>query len=292
MKRIGFCGLGIMGLPMAINLIKKLDTPIVGYDIVESKRIKIKEEGGISVDDVDEIYKNCDLIFLCLPSDELVRDSINRIVEIGRQGTIIVDLSSSSPYMIQELNRNVKKEKMSLLDCPVSGGEKGAKLGTLVLMCGGDLKTFEKVKDALLCIGKKVTYIGSSGSGDIAKIINNMIVGCNIASVSEGFSLAVKAGIDPEVLFNAIKDGFAGSEVLNLKIPKIIDRDFSASARVAIHQKDLIHAKQLADELKVEIPMSSHVLSLMNKVVAMGSEDEDHCAIVKVYENEMNVEIK
>jgi 2-hydroxy-3-oxopropionate reductase len=159
-------------------------------------------------------------------------------------------------------------------------------------MCGGDKEIFDEVKPLLLTIGNSATYMGQAGCGSVAKLANNMIVGCNIGAVSESFAFAVKAGIDPEVLFNAIKGGFAGSEVMNAKIPKIISRNFEASARISVHQKDLKNAVNMAEELCVEIPMSKLVLDYMNEMEAQGKINEDHCAIAKIYEKNMGVEIK
>jgi len=292
MKKIGFIGLGVMGLPMAINLVKKAAFPVMGFDIFEGKRDLFKNNGGISVNNIEDIYYNCDIIFLCLPTNGLVKISIQEIINTERKGIIIVDLSSTAPNTIEEMYIQSKKNEIRLLDSPVSGGEIGAVEGTLVLMCGGDQEIFDEIQPLLLCMGSSVTYMGASGCGSIAKLANNMIAGCYIGAMSEGFAFAVKAGIDPETLFYAIKDGYAGSKIMNDKIPKIINRNFEASARIAVHQKDLKNAVQLAVELGVEIPMSKMILDYMNKMEKLGKVNEDHCAIAKVYEGSMGVEIK
>ena len=292
MKKIGFLGMGIMGLPMAINMVKKTQQPLIGFDIVEEKRNSFKENGGIPVDNRQEIYDKCEIIFLCLPTNDLVKSSIQGIIDTGRKGIIIVDLSSTAPNVIREMYPKAKENDVRLLDSPVSGGEAGAIAGTLVIMCGGDKEIFDEVKPLLLTLGNSATYMGATGCGSVAKLANNMIVGCNIGAVSESFAFAVKAGIDPEVLFNAIKGGFAGSEVMNAKIPKIISRNFEASARIGVHQKDLKNAVYMAEELGVEIPMSKMILDYMNEMEAEGKVNEDHCAIAKIYEKNMGIEIK
>ncbi|HYE10951.1 MAG TPA: NAD(P)-binding domain-containing protein [Patescibacteria group bacterium] len=292
MKKIGFLGMGIMGLPMAINMVKKGGQPVIGFDVLEEKRNIFKENGGAPVNSVEEIYNNADIIFLCLPTNALVELNIKGIIDTGRKGTIIVDLSSTAPNVIREMYSKAKENGVRLLDSPVSGGESGAIAGTLAIMCGGEEEIFDEVKPLLLCLGSSATYMGATGCGSVAKLANNMIVGCNIAAVSESFAFAVKAGIDPDVLFHAIKGGFAGSEVMNAKIPKIISRNFEASARIAVHQKDLKNAVQLAEELEVEIPMSKMVLDYMNEMETEGRVNEDHCAIAKVYEKSMGIEIK
>ncbi len=292
MKKIGFMGMGIMGLPMAINLVKSGKQEVIGFDVIQDKRKIFSENGGISVDNTEEITNNCDVIFLCLPTNDLVKTSIQNIINTKRIGTIIVDLSSTSPNVIREMHAKAKEVGISLIDSPVSGGETGAIEGTLAIMCGGDKEIFDNVEQLLHYIGAKVTYMGNTGCGSVAKLANNMIVACNIGAVCEALAFAVKAGLDPEVLFNAINEGFAGSAVLNSKAPKIISRNFEASARIAVHQKDLNNAVHLADELGIEIPMSNMVLEFMNEMESDGRANEDHCAIAKVYEKRMGVEIK
>ncbi len=291
-KTIGFIGLGVMGLPMSLNLLKKCDYSIMGYDVFREKRSIFTGNGGRSPEHVDEIYQNCDIIFLCLPSNDLVKSTIQDIIDIGKKGKIIVDLSSTSPSVIQEMYEKARQVGISVLDCPVSGGEPGAIAGTLVMMCGGDQEEFDVVSPLLHCMGSSVTYMGKSSSGSIAKLVNNMIAGCYLGAMSEGLAFAVKAGLDPETLFNAIKDGYAGSPLFAVKAPKIMSRNFEASARIAVHQKDLKNAVQLADELQVEIPLSKMVLDYMNEMEELGQVNEDHCAIAKIYENRMGVEIK
>lgn len=290
--KVGFIGLGIMGLPMAINLVNKSKYEIVGFDVVEERKSIFKESGGTAVDNTEVIINNCDIIFLSLPTNDLVKSSIQNIINTKRKGTIIVDLSSTSPNLIREMYAKANKAEISLIDSPVSGGEKGAIEGTLAMMCGGDKEVFDQVESLLHFMGATVTYVGKTGCGSVAKLANNMIVGCNIAAVGEALAFAVKAGLDPEVLFIAIKDGFAGSAVLSSKAPKIISRDFEASARIAVHQKDLKNAVHLADELGIEIPISNMVLDYMNEMEADGRVNEDHCAIAKIYEKRMGVEIK
>lgn len=292
MKKIGFIGMGIMGLPMAVNLVKKGKLSVTGFDVLEDKKIAFIENGGISTDNIDSIAESCNIIFLCLPTNDLVMNSIQQILNTGRKEIIIVDLSSTSPNVIREMYPKCKEAGISLLDSPVSGGESGAIAGTLAIMCGGDKDVFDEVETLLHYIGKAVTYMGSTGCGAVAKLANNMIVGCNIGAVGEALAFAVKAGLDPTTLYNAIKDGFAGSAVLDSKAPKIISRNFDASARIAVHQKDLKNAVKLAEELNIEIPMSKMILDYMNEMENDGKLNEDHCAITKIYEKRMGIEIK
>lgn len=292
MKHIGFIGLGVMGLPMAANLAKKSGLPVTGFDVSEDRRRMLMEAGAAATAEPETIYSQCDVIFLCLPTNELLDATVRRVVECAKPGAIIVDLGSSAPGVVRELETLVREKGMHLVDSPVSGGETGAKAGTLVLMCGGDETVFNTVRPLLLHMGSSATYMGKSGCGSVAKIANNMMVGIHLGALGEAFAFAAKAGLDPAVLFNAIKDGFAGSAVMTLKAPKIIDRDFSASARVAVHQKDLKNADRLASEMGVDIPLSRKILADMNRLEAEGRVNEDHCAVARIYEQDMGVEIK
>lgn len=292
MKRIGFIGMGIMGLPMAVNLVNKGNLSVTGFDVIGSRRKIFEEKGGMSVYNVESVYETCNIIFLSLPTNDLVKSNILKILEKGRKGTVIVDLSSTAPNVIREMYPKCREAGMDLLDSPVSGGEEGAIEGTLAIMCGGDKEVFAEVKPLLRYMGRTVTYMGGTGCGAVAKLANNMIVGCNIGAVSEALAFAVKAGLDPTTLYHAIKGGFAGSAVLDSKAPKIISRNFDASARISVHQKDLKNAVKLAEELNIEIPLSEMILKYMDEMEAEGRADEDHCAIAQIYEKRMGVEIK
>lgn len=292
MRKIGFIGMGVMGLPMAVNLVKKSGQEIMGFDIFEEKRQIFAKEGGIAVDSSVEICKSCNIIFLCLPTNELVKSCIEDVLEQGMTGTTIIDMSSTAPALIKEMYAKAKEKGIHLLDSPVSGGESGAVAATLAIMTGGDKEVFDQCEDLLHYLGSAVTYMGPTSCGSVAKLANNMIVGCNLASVSEAYAFAAKAGIDPELLFTAIKDGFAGSAVMTIKVPKLISRDFSASARIAVHKKDLTNAVKVAEEMGVEIPMSKMVLEYMQEMDADGKVNEDQIALAQIYEKRMGVKIE
>ena len=181
---------------------------------------------------------------------------------------------------------------MFLLDSPVSGGETGANGGTLVIMCGGEKEVFDEVRPYLLMMGKTATYMGPSGCGSTAKVANNMMVGIHLCAMGEAFAFAKKAGLDPQTLFDAIKGGFAQSAVMDGKVPKLLSRDFSASARIAVHLKDINNAMDVAAHLRVELPMTEIVKEQMDWMDARGMIDEDQCALAKYYEDAMGVEIK
>lgn len=292
MKKVGFMGMGIMGLPMATNIMKKSGCAVLGFDVMEAARERFAANGGKATGNAEEIYAQSDVIFLCLPKNELVDHTVREIIAKAKPGTIIVDFSSTAPGVIRTLFPLVKAAGMELLDSPVSGGESGAIAGTLVVMSGGEQETFDKVKDLLYCVGSTVTYMGGTGCGCVAKLANNMIVGINLVAVGEAYAYAAKAGLNPAVLFAAIKDGFAQNAVMDAKLPKILSRDFSPSARIAVHYKDMKNAMQLAEEMGVEIPLSAIVLDHMRQMDEMGLINEDQCALVKIFERDMNVEVK
>lgn len=291
MKSIGYIGLGIMGLPMALNLTKKESEIVKGFDVFDKQRDLFAQRGGVAANSLTELIAESDILFLCLPTNELVEETIVAIIEKGNKGTIIVDNSSTSPAIIRRLYPEVKKADMFLLDAPVSGGKTGAEAGSLVIMCGGDEDVFHKVTPYFSRISSKATFMGGAGCGSVTKLINNMMVGVHLAILGEAFALGAKAGINTETLFLAIKNGFAQSAVMDLKGPKLIAGDYTATARTAVHQKDLKNALKLAQEFGVEIPLSEVTLNEMNRLEEQGDINLDHCAVAKIYEQDMQVSI-
>jgi 2-hydroxy-3-oxopropionate reductase len=292
MKTIGYLGLGVMGFGMTTNLIQKSGSAIYGYDPLDAARRRFAENGGKPVSSAEELYRACDIICMCLPTNAIVKTTLTEIMKTARPGTILVDMGSTSPYLIREMYQKARENGFYLLDSPVSGGETGADSGTLTIMCGGDREIFDEVEPYLEMMGRTVTYMGPSGCGSTAKVANNMMVGIHLAAMDEAFAFAVKAGLDPHKLFSAIKGGFAQSAVMDLKVPKILRRDFSASARIAVHLKDLNNAMEMAEHLKIELPMTEIVREQMEYMKEHGMIDEDQCALIKYYEHTMGVEVQ
>ncbi len=294
MKDIGYLGLGVMGYGMTDNLLKKCgtDTVVWGYDPVEAARERFAANGGRAAASAEELYQNCGIIFMCLPTNDILKATITAIMETARPGTTIVDMGASSPYMIQDLHAQAVKKGFDLLDAPVSGGKIGAGEGTLAIMCGGEKDVFDRVKPYLSMMGKTVTYMGASGCGSMAKVANNMMVGIHLLAMNEAFAFAKKAGLKPATLFEAIRGGFAQSAVMDEKVPKIIARDFEATARIAVHLKDMNNAMEMAEQMGVNLPMSRIVKEQMEWMKDRGMINEDQCALVKYYEDAMGVEVK
>lgn len=285
--KIGFLGMGVMGLPMAKNLLQKSGCEILGYDVMEKQREGFIAAGG-TVAEPEEIYKTCDVIMQILPTHAIIRDSVEKAVKYGKPGRIIVDLSSTAPDIILELYKLAKDAGMYLLDSPISGGNPMAIAGTLAIMTGGDKEAFEEVKPLLECMGTPV-YVGGPASGSVTKLVNNMVAGAYLVAMAEGYAFAAKAGIDLQTTFEATRGGFAGGPLYDNKIPKLIHRDYEPGARVAVHRKDILNAKHYAHHMGVDTPMTDVVLQVMDWMNDNGHIDEDQIAMVKYYEDKMDV---
>ena len=294
MSKIGFIGLGIMGKPMAGNLIKAGKSLIV-YDIVESAvadLVKLGAEKGSSSSDV---ASKSDLIFTMLPNSPHVKEVVlgkNGIIEGVKSGSILVDMSSIAPLVSQEVSAALEKKGVAMLDAPVSGGEPKAVNGTLAFMVGGPEETFGKVSEMLDIMGGSVTLVGEIGSGNTTKLANQVIVALNIAAMSEAMVLATKAGVDPEKVYNAIRGGLAGSTVLDAKVPLALDGNFKPGFRIELHIKDLSNALDTAHEIGVPLPLSSQVMEIMQALKVDGKAGNDHGGIIQFYEKLAKIEVR
>ncbi len=284
--KIGFIGLGIMGKPMAKNLIKANNELIV-CDRNKKNETELIEMGAKSGENGAQIAKQCQIIITMLPNSPNVKEVVcgdGGILEEARKGTIIIDMSSIAPLAAQEIEKACKKKGIVYIDAPVSGGEPRAIDGTLSIMVGGDRETFEKVYDLLMVMGASAVYCGSAGAGNTTKLANQIIVALNIAAVSEAFMLAVKAGVDPKVVFDAIKGGLAGSSVMNAKVPMILKRNFKPGFRIDLHIKDLNNAISTGHGVGAPLPLTAAVMEMLQTLHADGLGMEDHSAIAKFYE--------
>ena len=288
MKKIGFLGMGVMGLPMAKNVVAKCGLPVMGYDVVQKQVDDFAAAGGIPVSDPVEIYKECDVILQILPTHAIIRNSVAQAIQYGQPGNIIVDLSSTAPDIVQEMYADAKAAGMFLLDSPVSGGNPMAIAGTLAIMTGGDKEAYDIVEPVLACMGNPV-YTGGCASGSVTKLANNMIGGAILVAIAEAYAFAAKAGIDLQTTFDATRCGFAGGPMYDNKVPKLIKRDYEPGARIAVHRKDIINAKHYAHHMGVDIPLTDVVLHVMDWMNDNGYIDYDQIAMVKYYEDKMDV---
>ena len=294
MQKLGFIGLGIMGKPMAKNLLKA-GYELVVYDINQEAVKELVESGakaGVSSKDVAE---RSEVVITMLPNSPEVKEVVlgkDGIAEGAKPGTIVIDMSSISPIVSQEVARELAKQQVIMLDAPVSGGEPKAIDGTLAIMVGGPQDTFEKVKDILLHMGSSAVLVGEIGSGNVTKLANQIIVALNIAAMSEAMVLAVKAGSDPEKVFQAIRGGLAGSTVLDAKMPMVLERNFKPGFRIELHIKDLLNALDTAHSVDVPLPLASQVLEFMQALKVDGKAKDDHGGLIQFYEKLAKVEVK
>lgn len=285
-----FSGPGRYGSAHGEKPAEKSGCEVLGYDVAKARLEEFAAAGGTPVSDQLDIYKNCDVIMQILPTHAIIRDSVEKAVEYGKPGNIIIDLSSTAPDIIRELYQEVKAAGMSLLDSPISGGNPMAIAGTLAIMTGGDREAFDRVKPLLECMGHPV-YTGGSGSGSVTKLVNNMVAGAYMVVIAEAYAFAAKAGIDLQTTFEATRGGFAGGPVYENKVPKLIKRDYEPGARVAVHRKDILNAKHFAHHMGVDTPMTDVVLRVMDWMNDNGHIDEDQIAMVKYYEDKMDVTV-
>ncbi|WP_297135424.1 2-hydroxy-3-oxopropionate reductase [Terrisporobacter sp.] len=292
MKKLGFIGLGIMGKPMAKNLLKG------GYDLVvhdlNTEVVNELVEDGAESKGLLEIGEECEVIFTILPNGKIVKDVLfgeNGVTTKIKKGAIVVDMSSVTPTESKYCAEKLEEIGVGFIDAPVSGGEPKAIDGTLAFMAGGKEETYEKVVPYFDAMGSSAILIGPSGSGSVTKLTNQIIVNLTIAAVSEGFVLAAKAGADPEKVYQAIRGGLAGSTVLDAKVPMIINRDFKPGGKISINLKDIKNVMSTAHNIDVPLPMTSQLLEIMQGLKVSGNLDDDHASIVKYFERLAGIEV-
>lgn len=284
--KIGFVGLGIMGKPMAINLIKG-GHELVVYDVVPESVKTLAKAGAEAEGSAKAVAEKCKIIITMLPNSPHVKSVVmgqGGILEGACEGTILVDMSSIAPLASKEICEACLKKGVKMIDAPVSGGEPKAIDGTLSIMVGGDKAVFEQVYDILMLMGGSAVYCGDIGAGNTTKLANQIIVALNIAAVSEAFMLSTKAGVDPEKVFDAIKGGLAGSTVMNAKIPMILDGNFKPGFKIDLHIKDLNNALETGHGVGSYLPMTAMVMEMMQTLHADGCGQDDHSGLVKYYE--------
>lgn len=292
--RAGFIGLGIMGKPMAKNLLRA-GYAVQVYDHHEESIQEVAAEGGVPCGSAREAADGTDVIFTMLPNSPQVKTALlekDGVLESMKKGAIVVDMSSIDPTVSIELEKAVTAAGGEMIDAPVSGGEPKAIDGTVSFMCGGKEDVFEKVKPMLAKMGRDVTLVGPIGSGNMTKLANQIIVAVNIAALSEAMVLASKSGVNPENVYRAIRGGLAGSTVMDAKAPMMLDRNFNPGFRIELHIKDLTNAMNAAKAVDMDLPMAEKVLDMMKQLQENGMGKCDHSAVVRYYEEQEGVEVK
>ncbi|NLU36634.1 MAG: 2-hydroxy-3-oxopropionate reductase [Clostridiales bacterium] len=286
MKRICFIGLGIMGKPMAINLIKA-GYSLQVYDRNPPKVEAVASAGARGCSSIKEAVEGCDYIITMLPNSPHVKSVVlgeDGVAENAKKGALLIDMSSIAPSASREIHDELKKRGIRMLDAPVSGGEPKAIDGTLAIMAGGDEKDFEEARELFDVLGSSAVLVGPVGSGNTCKLANQIIVALNIAAVSEGLMLARRAGADVEKVFMAIRNGLAGSTVMNAKVPMILEGNFKPGFRIDLHIKDLANALDTGLNTNTPLPLTAEVMQMMQVLKIDGEEKSDHSALMKYYE--------
>ncbi len=293
-EQIGFIGLGIMGKPMAKNLLKA-GYSLTVYDIVGEPVEELVTEGAARGSSNKDVAAKSDTIITMVPDSADSEAAIlgpEGALEGARPGSVIIDMSSIAPLVSQRIAGECADKGVEMLDAPVSGGEPGAINATLAIMVGGKQEVFDQHFDLLKTMGSNVVLTGDIGAGGITKLANQIIVAANIEALSEALVLAQRAGVDPEKVWNAIRGGLAGSAVMEAKGPMMLDRNFRPGFRIRLHQKDLRNVLQTAQELNVPLPATALMQQILGALVNGGEADADHAAILHFIEDMAKVEVK
>lgn len=294
MKRIGFIGLGVMGKPMCANLLK------AGYELTVYTRSAANLEpvvaaGAKAAESPKAVAEASEMVITMLPNSPEVREVVlgaNGVIHGGRPGLILADMSSIAPLASREIAAELAQQGIRMLDAPVSGGEPKAIEGTLAVMAGGAQADFDQCLPVFKAMAASVVRVGEVGAGNVAKLANQIVVALNICAMSEALVLAAKAGAEPELVYNAIRGGLAGSTVLDAKAPLVMDRKFAPGFRIDLHAKDLGNVLETSHELNVSLPLTAQVMEIMQALKSDGLGDADHGALIRYWEKLAQLEVR
>jgi len=280
---IAFIGMGTMGAPMAVNILK------AGFDVTVHNRTRKREEpaaaeGAKRAESPNAAASGADIVITCVsdtPDVEAVILGDDGVIQGVGEGALVVDMSTISPAVTKEIAQKLKEKGAAMLDAPVSGGSEGARKGTLSIMAGGEAADLERAMPVLSAMGKTIVHIGPIGAGQIAKAINQILVAGTYWSVAEGMALGLKAGLDMEKVIEAVGGGAAGSWGLTNRGRFMVENDYPLGFRVKLHRKDLLIALEAARELGVPLPMAAFVEQVENGIIGRGFGDEDVSAMAR-----------
>lgn len=283
---IGFIGLGIMGKPMAVNLLKH------GYivrvrDINKEAEYELEKLGALQYISLEEFVEKSNIIILMLPDSPNVEDVVigdNGLLNYLSPGKIIIDMSSINPDVSRKVGQLIGEKGCEFIDAPVSGGEPKAVDGTLSVMCGGKREVYDRILPILKSVGTSVTWLGDIGSGNMCKLANQIIVAVNIAALAEALVFVRKSGGDPAKVFEAIRGGLAGSQVMDAKAPMMLSSNYAPGFRMELHVKDLKNALRTSKTVDVDLPLTNMVISMMKSLCQEGKGKYDHSALIQYYE--------
>ena len=293
-ETLGFIGLGIMGKPMAKNLVNA-GYNLVVLDINPAPVEELVSMGATSADTPAEVACTVSKIITMLPDGPDVEEVVlgkDGIIESAGSATALIDMSSISPTVTKKIAASLRKKGAQALDAPVSGGEPGAIKGELAIMVGGPEDLFTEMKPVFEVLGKSAVLVGDTGAGQTTKLVNQILVGIHIEAMGEAFLLAAKAEVDPMKVFQAIKSGLAGSNVLNAKVPLMLERNFKPGFKIRLHQKDLKNALEASGTLGLNLPVTEIVQEMIGSLVKCGKGDDDHGGIIQELEFRNKSEIR
>jgi 2-hydroxy-3-oxopropionate reductase len=286
-EKVGFIGLGIMGKPMAKNLMEA-GYELVLYNRTLEKAEELAEDGAEVAVNPREVAENSDIIVTMLPDSPDVRNVVvgeDGVLEGIKDGSLLVDMSTISPVVTEELAARVKERGASMLDAPVSGGDVGAEEGTLSIMAGGSEEDFERAKPLFDAMGQTVTHVGPTGAGQVTKAANQVVVALTIEAVSEALVLGSKGGVAPEKVLDVLSGGLAGNKVMEVKREKFLSHTFDPGFRSELHHKDLGIALAAGREYGVVLPVTAIVDQMLLVMKKKGWGGEDHSALLRVIED-------
>ena len=283
--KICFIGTGLMGFPMAKNLLKK-DLSIKIFSRTLAKAKPLEEFGGTITKSISEAVKDTDIIFTMLSDDDAVEKVLGsqELLNNLKPSSTVIDMSSIKPKIAIKYGDLLNKKNVSFLDAPVSGGTIGAEEGSLAIMVGGDQKVFDNVFDILKIMGNP-TLVGPIGSGQVSKLANQIIVGITIGAVAEAITLCEKAGVDANKFIKALSGGFADGKILQNHGKRMIDKDFSPKGKVSTHLKDMNNIIECASGFNTQLPISNLIQSMFKSLVDQGNANDDHSALYKEIKN-------
>src|SRR5215213_9083167 len=290
-EKVGFVGLGIMGHPMAENLIE------AGYNLVVYNRTREKAEeldGATVADTPREVAEQSDIIITMLPDSPQVEEVLageDGVLEGVKNGDLIVDMSTISPVVTEELSQKAHERGASMLDAPVSGGDVGAVEGTLSIMVGGSEDDFERALPLFEVMGRTVTHVGPVGTGQVVKAANQIVVALTIEAVSEALVLGSKGGVAPDKILDVLGGGLAGNKVMEVKREKLLEHSFDPGFRIELHHKDLGIALAAGREYGVSLPVTAVVDQMLETLKMLGRGDQDHSALLTLIEESSGHEI-
>ena len=293
-EKIGFIGLGIMGKPMAKNLINA-GYDVTVYDIFPDPIEEMVAAGASAGSSSADVASKTDIVITMVQDGPQARQAIlgeGGVIDGASEGDLVVDMSSIAPGVSQELGSGLASKNINFLDAPVSGGEPFAISGDLAIMVGGGAADFERAKPLFDVVGKSAVLCGAHGAGNVTKLANQIVVGANIHGLAEALVLATAAGVNPQTVFEAIQGGLAGSNVMNAKAPMMISRNFEPGFRIELHYKDINNAMETARALNVPLQVTSNLQQVLTSLVVGGDGTNDHSGILRYVEQLAGVEVK